>query len=85
MYAKIMIIVMQKCQKGSILKHNHGEMSMSRSKFIFDSVDILYYNLNNVSLVRGETYIDAPEYLKTKKATIVYAKITYAKFMIFVM
>ena len=43
---------------------------MRRSEFVYDSVDILYYNLNKVSLSRGESYIDSPKWLKNKKATI---------------
>ena len=43
---------------------------MKGSEFIFDSVDILYYDLNKVSLSRGGSYIDSPEWLKNKKATI---------------
>ena len=46
------------------------EESMKGSEFIFDSVDILYYNLNKISLNRGGSYIDFPEWLKNKKATI---------------
>ena len=38
--------------------------------FIFDSVDILYYNLNKISLVRGVTCMDTPECLKDQTATI---------------
>ena len=34
---------------------------MTRSEFIFDSVDGLYYNLNKVSLSRGKSYTDSPE------------------------
>ena len=30
----------------------------------------MYYNLNKISLSRGESYIDSPEWLKNKKATI---------------
>ena len=43
---------------------------MKGSKFIFDSTDILYYNLNKISLNRGGSYIDSPEWLKNKKATL---------------
>ena len=43
---------------------------MRGSQFIFDSVDALYYDLNKVSLSRGGSYIDSPEWLKNKKATI---------------
>ena len=46
------------------------EESMRGSEFIFDSVDALYYDLNKVSLSRGGSYIDSPEWLKNKKATI---------------
>ena len=37
------------------------EKSMKGSEFAFDSVDALYYGLNNVSLSRGGSYIDSPE------------------------
>ena len=46
------------------------EESMRGSEFIFDSVDTLYYNLNKVSLSRGRSNIDSPEWLKNKIATI---------------
>ena len=46
------------------------EESMRVSEFIFDGVDALYYDLNKVSLSRGTSYIDSPEWLKNKKATI---------------
>ena len=42
---------------------------MRGSESIFDGVDALYFDLNKVSLSRGESYIDSPEWLK-KKATI---------------
>ena len=45
------------------------EESMRGSEFIFDHVDALYCNLNKISLSRGGSYIDSPEWLKTKKAT----------------
>ena len=53
----------QKYQKGL-------EESMRGSEFIFDSVDVLHYNLNKVSLSRGGSYIDSSKWLKNKKATI---------------
>ena len=43
---------------------------MRGSEFVYDSVDVLYYNLNKVSLSRGGSYIDTPKWLKNKKATI---------------
>ena len=52
-------------------KYQEGlEESMSGSEFVYDSVDALYYNLNKVSLSRGGSYIDSPEWLRNKKATI---------------
>ena len=54
--------ILQKCQEGL-------EESMIGSKFIFDSVDLLYYNLQKSILNRKRlSYIDSPEWLK--KATI---------------
>ena len=46
------------------------EESMRGSEFIFDSVDAWYYDLNKISLSRHGSYIDSPEWLKNKKATI---------------
>ena len=43
---------------------------MTGSGFILDSIGTLYYNLNKISLVTGRVYIDTPEYLKNKNATI---------------
>ena len=40
------------------------EESMRGSGFIFESVDALYYDLNKISLNRGGSYIDSPEWLK---------------------
>ena len=42
---------------------------MRGSEFVYDSVDALYYNLNNESLSRGRSYIDSPKWLKNKNAT----------------
>ena len=54
---------MQKYQEGL-------EKSMRGSEFIFDSVDLLYYNLQKINLNRkGSSYIDSPKWLKNKKAT----------------
>ena len=46
------------------------EESMKGSEFIFDRVYALYYILDKMSLSRGASYIDSPEWLKNKKATI---------------
>ena len=47
-----------------------SEKSMNGSEFVCDSVDLLYYHLHRISLKRGESYVDFPEWLKNKKATI---------------
>ena len=46
------------------------EESMRGSEFIFDAVNVLYYDLNKISLSRGKSYIDSPEWVKNKKTTI---------------
>ena len=43
---------------------------MRGSEFVFDSIDVLHYDLNKVSLSRGGSFIDSLEWLKNKKATI---------------
>ena len=43
---------------------------MIEKYFIFDSVDSLYYDLNKISLNRGGTYFDFPEWLKNKNGII---------------
>ena len=43
---------------------------MRGSEFVFDGVDVLQYNLKKISLNRGGSYIDSPEWIKNKKATI---------------
>ena len=46
------------------------EESMRGSAFIFDNVDSLHHKLHKISLNRGGTYIDSPNWLRNKKATI---------------
>ena len=46
------------------------ETKMKGSKFIFESVDLLYYSLHKISLNRGGSYIDSPKWLRNKGATI---------------
>ena len=49
---------------------NNLEEPMRRSKFVRDSIDLLYYQLHKIGLKRGGLYIDSPEWFKNKKATI---------------
>ena len=51
-------------------KYQEREESVRGNEFVYDSVDVLYYNLNKVSLNRGGSYKDSPKWLKNKKATI---------------
>ena len=52
-------------------KYQEGlEESMRGSELVYDSVDVLYYNLNKVSLSRAGSYIDSPKWLENRKATI---------------
>ena len=45
------------------------DKSLRQIEFIFDSVDLLYYNLQKTNLnKKGSSYIDSPEWLKNKKA-----------------
>ena len=46
------------------------EERMRGSEFVFDSADLLLYELHRISLNRGGSYIDYPKWLKNKKATI---------------
>ena len=50
--------------------YQKGMQSMNGSKFVFNSVDLLYYHLHKTSLKRGKSYIESLEWLKSKRATI---------------
>ena len=52
-------------------KYQEGlEEKMRGSEIVFDSIDLLHYNLYKISLNRGGSYIDSPKWLKNKKATL---------------
>ena len=42
--------------------------SLRGSEFVYDSVDVLYYDLNKVSLSRGGSYIDSPQIVKKQRS-----------------
>ena len=46
------------------------ETSMRGRDFIFDSVQLLYYKCHKINFKRGGSYIDSPDWIKKKKATI---------------
>ena len=43
---------------------------MKGSSFTFKEVDLLYYHLHKISLNRGGSYTNSPEWLKNKRVTI---------------
>ena len=57
--------------KSFLQRHQKGlEEKMRGSKFVFESVDLLYHSLHKTSLRRGKSYIKSPEWLKNKRAAI---------------
>ena len=46
------------------------ETKMKGSSYVFERVDLLYYNLHKININRGGSYIDSPDWIKNKKATI---------------
>ena len=63
--------IIEELFKSFLKRYQEGlEESMSGSEFIFYSLDALHYDLNKISLSRGGSYIDSPEWLKNQKATI---------------
>ena len=43
---------------------------MRGSSFTFERIDLLEYHLHKISLNRGSSYIESPEWLKNKGGTI---------------
>ena len=46
------------------------ETKMKGSSYIFERIDLLEYHLHKISLNRGSSYIESPEWLKNKGVTI---------------
>ena len=49
-------------------KNNLG--SVKSSKFVFDYVQLLYYKYHKMNPSRGWSYINSPDWIKSKNATI---------------
>ena len=49
---------------------NNLEESMKVSVFVFDYVHLLYYKCHKINLNLGRLYIDSPDWIKNRKATI---------------
>ena len=50
--------------------HENLETSVRGRDFIFDSVQLMYYKCHKVNFRRSGSYIDFPDWIKRKKATI---------------
>ena len=46
------------------------QTKMKGSSFTFERIDLLEYHLHKISLNRGSSYINSPEWIKNKKVTI---------------
>ena len=46
------------------------ETSMKGSDVIFDCVHLLYYKCHKLNLNRGRSYVDSPDWIKSKKSKI---------------
>ena len=46
------------------------EEKIRGSEFAFYNIDLLHYNLHQISLSRAGSYMDSPKWLKSEKATI---------------
>ena len=46
------------------------ETKMRASSFVLEGIKLLSYRLHKISLNRGGSYIDSPDWIKNKKATI---------------
>ena len=53
----------KRCQEGL-------ERKMKGSSFTFERIDLLEYHLHKISLNRGSSYIESPEWIKNKGVTI---------------
>ena len=63
--------IIEELFKSFLQRYQEGlQESVRGSELLFDSVDVLYYDLNKISLSRDRSFIDSPEWLKNKKATI---------------
>ena len=63
--------VIEELLKSLLQKYQENlKEKMRGSEFVFDGVNMLYYDLNKISLNRGGSYIDFHVWIKSKKATI---------------
>ena len=51
-------------------RHQNNSQSMRGSESVFDYVQLLYYRCHKINVNRGGSYVDSPDWIKNKKATI---------------
>ena len=51
-------------------RYQNNLESMKCSEFVFDYVQLLYYKCHKINLNHGGLYVDSPDWIKNKKATI---------------
>ena len=52
--------------KSFLRRYQEGlETKIKASSFVFESVDLLHYILHKISLNRGGSYIDSPDWIKS--------------------
>ena len=51
-------------------KYQNDLESMKDSEFVIDYAHLLYYKCHKISLNRGGSYIDSPDWIKNKKAAV---------------
>ena len=61
---KLFNTLLQRFQKSQETSSQRG------SKFIPDSVELLYYHFQRIDIIRAESYIMSPDWIASKKATI---------------
>ena len=60
--------VIEKLFESLLRKYQENlEKKMRGSEFVFDGVNVLYYEFNKISLNRGGSYIDSPKLIKIKR------------------
>ena len=61
-------VVIKKLFKSFLNRYqNNLETSMKGNEFVLDYVHLLYYSCNKVNLSCGGSYIDSPDWKKTKQ------------------
>ena len=51
-------------------RYQNNLESIRGSEFVFDHVQLLYYKCYKINVNRGGSYIDSPDWIENKKATI---------------